>query len=274
MTQEDALNKNFLGTRSGGNFLNKYLKINPWTRIPTEIIEKILEEKKAKEGFDYVPRGPLKPVQGEGGSGKEYDPVRLPNIVVRPSRLTLPLQLPFSPDFIVRPSSPVLTAKKGSRLVSKHQSGGWISWLGQEGVPTLRSLRGQGSYNNPIQLPEITVVGTAPKLTNHKEFVIQSREYPGVPAIVEGTREYQMYGKHRLHPDLLPYSSFRMIYQMPSHDDTAYFDTEGPWNAPANLGRDKKYQQKAKQKFMKDASKTRGDNKKSEAARRRGAKGK
>ena len=156
------------------------------------------------------------------------------------------------------------------KLISKKQDGGWIKWLGQEGKLQPR----YGSYAKPVQLPEITVVGTAPKLTNHKEFVIGGKEYPGVPATVEGTREYQMYGNRRLYPDVLPYSSFRMIYQMPNHNDTVYFDTEGPWNAPASLGKDKKYQQKAKRKFMKDASKTRGDNKKSEAVRKRGARGK
>lgn len=45
------------------------------------------------------------------------------------------------------------------KLIKKHQLGGWISWLGQEGVPTLRSLQYYGSYNNPVQLPELVVTG-------------------------------------------------------------------------------------------------------------------
>lgn len=138
MAQEYTSNKDFTGTSTRNRFLDKYLKINPWTRIPAGIIERFLEEKKAKEGFDYIPQGPLKPVKGEGGSGEEFNPVRLPNITVRPSQLTLPLQLPFSPDFIVKPASPVLTAKKGSRLIPKHQLGNSLRLRSQRTLDCFR----------------------------------------------------------------------------------------------------------------------------------------
>lgn len=250
------------------------LGINPWTRIPTEIIEKILEEKKAKEGFDYVPRGPLKPVEGEGGSGKEYDPVRLPNIVIRPSRLTLPLQLPFSPDFIVRPSSPVLTAKKGSRLISKHQSGGWAHLLGREGAIPLKAFKRYGSEDNPVQLPEVVIIGQAPekKITRGYEYDIQPRIYQGIPIVREGTQEYIMYGDYRQRPDAPEWISYRDIIQMPFRTPDTLYYTGNSLDPPRKIT--KQQQKQAKAQFMKDAKKGKGVDAKAEAARKRGIKGK
>ena len=109
------------------------------------------------------------------------------------------------------------------KLIKKHQSGGWISWLGQEGVPTIKNLQYYGSYSNPIQLPELVVTTPVPPPV----FDRRVRMYPGGHQVISDV----LFDEYR-HDDGTPSATYmgdnspirggRLIFVSPRGNDTIW----------------------------------------------------
>lgn len=119
------------------------------------------------------------------------------------------------------------------KLIKKHQQGGWISWTGQEGVPTLQGLRYYGSYNNPVQLPELVV--TTPE--TFKPYVFDRRElkFPDNRGVIsENIFDYSHDDSGHLYPregagDAARTMGGRNIYYGPNGNDTVYYKNPSDW---------------------------------------------
>lgn len=108
-------------------------------------------------------------------------------------------------------------------LIKKHYGGGWISWLGQEGVPTLRSLRRYGSYSNPVQLPELVVTAPVPPPV----FDRRVRTYPGGHEVISDIifdyyRNYDGTPSGYYMGDNSPIRGGRLIFTSPRGNDTIW----------------------------------------------------
>lgn len=119
------------------------------------------------------------------------------------------------------------------KLIKKHQQGGWISWLGQEGIPTLKNLYYYGSYRNPVQLQEVVV--TAPE--TFKPYVFDRRElkFPDNRGVIsENIVDYSHDDSGRLYPregagDAARSMGGRNIYYGPNGNDTVYYKNPSDW---------------------------------------------
>lgn len=165
------------------------------------------------------------------------------------------------------------------KLIKKHQRGGWISWLGQEGVPTLKNLQYYGSYSNPVQLPELVVTAPVPPPV----FDRRVRTYPGGHEIISDA----IFDYYR-HDDGTPSATYmgdnspirggRLIFTSPRGNDTIWTeptpttndhkDWDKYYGPKQDMGwmdmqyvKPAKDQKKAKQTFYKNVKRSKPSNK-------------